>query len=353
MNLIRSWIKPHPVLKALVICAAGGVLFSALRAPLPWMLGPLLAMALGKFVGAEIAAPREGRAAGQLIIACALGLYFTPVVADEVAARWYLLIAAAMLAILLAYASGWFLMRSAGLDSTTALFASVPGGAAEMTILGERHGARSDRVVLAQALRVFIVVLIVPFVFTGIGLHGADIYRPAQFSVDAFGLIVLLGAGALAGGVLAKLGMPNAWMLGPLGVTVALTSGEVSLSAIPTWLSNTAQLLIGCALGAGFERESLRTSPRFIGMVCLSVALAMLASALCAWGLAVLGSVPVSTMVLATAPGGMAEMCVTAKVLQLGVPLVTAAHVTRVMILVTTTAPMFRLARRLRRRWRI
>jgi membrane AbrB-like protein len=142
--------------------------------------------------------------------------------------------------------------------------------------------------------------------------------------------------------------MPNAWMLGPLGVTVALTLGEVSLSAIPTWLSNTAQLLIGCSLASAFERESLRTSPRFIGMVCLSVALAMLGSALCAWGLAVLGSVPVSTMVLATAPGGMAEMCVTAKVLQLGVPLVTAAHVTRVIILVTTTAPMFRLARHLR-----
>jgi hypothetical protein len=50
-------------------------------------------------------------------------------------------------------------------------------------------------------------------------------------------------------------------------------------------------------------------------------------------------------MVLATAPGGIAEMCITAKVLQLGVPLVTAAHVTRVIILVTTTAPLFRLLR--------
>jgi len=349
---IQSWMKPHPVLKALVICAAGGALFSAVRAPLPWMLGPLLVMALGKFLGADLASPKGSRATGQLIIGCALGLYFTPVVGHEVVAHWYLLIAAAMLAVLLAYVSGWFLMRSAGLDSTTALFASVPGGAAEMTILGERHGARSDRVILAQALRVFIVVLIVPFVFTGIGMHGADVYRPAQFTVDGFGLVALLGTAALVGLVLAKLRIPNAWMLGPLGVTVALTLGEVSLSAIPTWLSNTAQLLIGCSLASGFERESLRTSPRFIGMVCLSVALAMLASALCAWGLAVLGSVPVSTMVLATAPGGMAEMCVTAKVLQLGVPLVTAAHVTRVIILVTTTAPMFRLAKRLRRSWR-
>jgi len=65
-----------------------------------------------------------------------------------------------------------------------------------------------------------------------------------------------------------------------------------------------------------------------------------------------LGSVPAPTMVLAAAPGGMAEMCITAKLLQLGVPLVTAAHVTRVIILVTTTAPTFRLTRRLRRRLR-
>src|SRR6266852_7075193 len=50
--------------------------------------------------------------------------------------HWYLLIAAAVFALLLAYASGWFLTRSTGLDGTTALFASVPGGAAEMTILG-------------------------------------------------------------------------------------------------------------------------------------------------------------------------------------------------------------------------
>src|SRR3989454_9657875 len=197
------------VLKALVICAAGGVLFSALRAPLPWMLGPLLAMAFGKFLGADLASPKGGRATGQLIIGCALGLYFTPVVGHEVAEHWYLLIAAAVFAVLLAYASGWFLTRSAGLDGTTALFASVPGGAAEMTILGERFGARPDRVVLAQSLRVFIVVLIVPFVFTGLGLHGADVYRPAQFAVDVLGLVALLGMAALVGGTLAKLSMPN------------------------------------------------------------------------------------------------------------------------------------------------
>jgi uncharacterized protein len=344
-------MRALPVLGALAMCGVSGTLLWALHAPLPWMIGPLLAMALGKLLGANIAAPRGGRAAGQLTIACALGLYFSPAVTGEVVGHWYLLLAAALLAVLLAYASGWFLMRTAGLDATTALFCSVPGGAAEMTILGERFGARADRVVLAQAARVFIVVLIIPFAFTALGLHGTDVYRPAQGSVDGSGLAILLGTAAVAGMVLARLRTPNAWMLGPLGVTVALTLCGVNLSAIPGWLSNAAQLLIGCALGSSFERASLRTSPRFIAVICLSVGLAMLVSALAAWGLARLGAVPAATMVLATAPGGMAEMCVTAKVLQLGVPLVTAAHVTRVIILVTTTAPTFRLAKRLRQAW--
>src|SRR5258708_37071464 len=101
-------MNPYPVLKALAICGAGGALFSALRAPLPWMIGPLLAMALGKFLGAEIAAPRGGRAAGQLVIACALGLDFTPAIAGEGAADWHLLVPAAGRAILRAYSSGRF-----------------------------------------------------------------------------------------------------------------------------------------------------------------------------------------------------------------------------------------------------
>jgi membrane AbrB-like protein len=339
----------YPVFSALLICGASGAVFSVLRAPLPWLIGPLLAMACGKFFGARLASPKGGRAAGQLVIGCALGLYFTPVVAREVAAHWYLLIAAAVFAVLLAYASGWFLIRSAGLDATTALFASVPGGAAEMTILGERFGARPDRVVLAQSLRVMIVVVIVPLLFTAFGVHGIDAYRPAQLEVDAAGLLALLAMAATAGGLLATLRVPNAWMLGPLAAAIGLTVAEVGLSSMPIWLTNAAQVLLGCALGSGFERESLRAAPRFIAMVCVSVALAILASALFAWGAALAGAVPISTMVLATAPGGMAEMCVTAKVLQLGVPLVTAAHVTRVIILVTTTAPTFRIAKRLTR----
>ncbi|MGP1679419.1 MAG: AbrB family transcriptional regulator [Burkholderiales bacterium] len=66
--------------------------------------------------------------------------------------------------------------------------------------------------------------------------------------------------------------------------------------------------------------------------------------ALCASPLARFGGLAISIMLLATAPGVIAEMCIGGTALQLGMPLVTAAHITRVLMLVTTTAPLSRLA---------
>jgi uncharacterized protein len=332
---------------ALALSTVAGAIFSMLRVPLPWMIGPLAAMALGRVAGAPLSAPRGGREAAQVVIGCALGLYFTPVVARQVSAYWPLLLAAAALALVLACASAWFLARTARVDATTAIFASVPGGAAEMTILGERFGALADRVAVAQSIRIVIVVVTVPAALTYLGVHGADAYAPGTAIVSAPGLAGLLAAGAIAGLTLWRARMPNAWMLGPLAVCVFMTANEIHLSAVPTPLANAAQVLIGCALGSRVQREFLRSAPRFLGAVCVSVVLAIAISAALAYVIAAWGGVALPTMVLATAPGGMAEMCITAKVLQLGVPLVTAAHVTRVVILVTGTGPLFRLTKEL------
>lgn len=66
------------------------------------------------------------------------------------------------------------------------------------------------------------------------------------------------------------------------------------------------------------------------------------ASAAIAWLLArVIGLHP-PTVMLATAPGGMAEMCITAKVLQLGVPVVTVFHLVRYVAVLVLTAPLYR-----------
>jgi membrane AbrB-like protein len=338
-----------PALGALAACAVGGAVAATLRIPLPWMVGPLLAMAGLKLAGVHLVAPRLAREGGQIIIATALGLYFTPLVARETLGQWWILLLAAGFSTALGYAGGWILWRFGGVDRTTALFASIPGGATEMAVLGERFGGKPDRVAVAQSLRILLVVVIIPAALTLSGAHGSDAFEPAQRVWSYQGLAAQFACAAVGGVLFQWLRVGNAWMLGPLAVTIAMTAADVRFSAIPAPLSATGQVLLGCALGSRFEREFLRSSPRFVAIVVLSVIVGIVTAAVFGTLLAWASGLPVPTMILATAPGGIAEMAITAKVLQLGVPLVTAAHVVRVIILVTTSAPLFRLLRAARR----
>ena len=345
MNLPRAAAWPA----GLVIGAAAGWLCSRIGIPIPWMLGPLFSLALLRVADVGVAAPPGGRQAGQWIIGTSLGLYFTPHVVREVAGWWPLLAVGAAFAIALGYAGGLVLARLAGIDRTTAIFACVPGGAAEMAVLGHRFGARVDRVAAAQSLRILIVVAIVPAAYALLGLHGADRYVPGMTAFDARGFVLLMAATAAGGFLGQRLRVPNAFVLGSLAVAIPLTAAEINLSALPTLVSNAGQCLLGCALGARFQPDFLRGAPRYVSAVAVTVLGAIAVSAGFGVLLALLCGLNPATLVLGTAPGGIAEMCITAKGLQLGVPLVTAFHVVRVVVLLLVTAPLFARVRGLRR----
>ena len=333
----------NPLL-SLVACVAAGALFDRLRLPLPWMLGPMLAMAACNFGGLEMRAPKWGRVVGQVVIGTALGLYFTPVVAREVAALWHVLLVAAVLALVIGALCGWLLAKLSGTDRATAFFASVPGGATEMAVLAERSGARVDLVALAQSLRILLVVVTIPFTLTYSGVHGADFYTQSAVAFDPLRLACLFAVTTGAGVALAAGRMGNAFMFGPLLAGAGVTMLEIEFSSMPGLLTNAGQLLLGCTLGSRFGRRSVQSLPKFVAAVLASVAVAMVLSTLVALALAQAAGVSFPSLVLAVAPGGIAEMSITAKVLQLGVPIVTAAHVTRVIVLVSATWPMYRVA---------
>ena len=101
-------------------------------------------------------------------------------------------------------------------------------------------------------------------------------------------------------------------------------------------------------MGTRFK-PSLRTESRQLikgilaGASCTLV-LSTLLGLLVAW---LIGeSIP--AMILATSPGGIAEMCLTAKVLKLGVPLVTSFQVTRLAIVITCSLPLWNLFKRIK-----
>ena len=80
----EGWSFWRSRVAALGLCIAAGALFAWARLPLPWMIGPLLAMAVGKIAGLSLESMNYTREGGQLVIGTALGLYFSPQVAAEV-----------------------------------------------------------------------------------------------------------------------------------------------------------------------------------------------------------------------------------------------------------------------------
>jgi membrane AbrB-like protein len=116
---------------------------------------------------------------------------------------------------------------------------------------------------------------------------------------------------------------------------------------MPSWMMSAAQILIASSLGLRYRRDTVVALRRFLPPVLVSMLVLIGGSIILALVLAPFSGIPNPSLVLATAPGGVAEMAITAEVLNLGVPLITAFHLLRVVFVVTLSGPIFRLARRL------
>src|SRR5690606_1775060 len=235
----------------LLIALAGSLIAVFIDSPLPWMLGALVLTAITKMAGLQTSSHHRMRNAGQLIIGVGLGAYFTPVVLQEVGQYMGAIAAGAIFAVLLGFYGTWAISRFGKVDAKTAYFSSPIGGAAEMSVLAEHYGGRMDLVASAHSLRILTVVVTMSLAFRVLGL-GEAVPAAPSVTVDQFKLLILLAGAAAVALLAAKLKLPNAWVMGPMLLSILLTSQEWSLSSVPQWMINFAQLAIGWALGDKF-----------------------------------------------------------------------------------------------------
>ena len=344
-------LKPVHAALTLLIGLLAALACVRLNTPLPWMIGPLVATAALSMLGAPTSSYTPLRNAGQWVIGAALGLYFTPQVVALVATLWWAIALNIVWALALGLGFGAWLhwvhsrpgpLHVAGLSTVTTYFAAPIGAASEMTLMAERHGAQTELVASAHSLRVLLVTLIIPFGFQIAGLQGLDTTRPGPQFVSWPGLALLMVLSGIGCWVMLILKRTNPWFIGALAVAVLLTATGYTLSAIPPALTNAAQLVIGISLGVRFSREFVHQAPRWLASVAFSTVAMIALCAGFAWVLAQFTHVHWATVLLGTSPGGIAEMTITAKVLQLGVPLVTAFHVTRLAAVLLLAEPMYR-----------
>lgn len=330
------------ILRALAVGIPAGYLFDRLHTPIPWMIGPMVAVAALNLSGVRMHSPPYARQMGQVILGSAVALYFTPPVVKALAVNFPAIIAATIAVFLVGILGALTLSRASGVDRKSTFFASIPGGAMAMAVLADRYGAEIAPVAVAHSLRVSIVVILIPFALTysGIPLEAAA-YRP-DVPLDPTILAVWLGVGWLLGEISERLNLNNGCLLTPIFFGAALTLSGIQLSAVPRWMTDFAQLMFGLVLGARYERAFFARYKLFIPFALLNSFFILIASVVAGAALAWAFDLPVATMILATSPGGLAEMTITAQALHISVPLVVAFHLFRVVMVNMGTQYIYR-----------
>lgn len=331
----------------LALATGTGFVAQRLSFPLPWMIGPML-------VTAAIAVTRGAppvhwyyRPIGQVVVATAVGLAFTREALTELIAHGGYMVAGAVLTIAAGYLAALLLVRLAHTDGTTAFFASMPGGPVEMATMAEKYGVPGGPVALAQTMRIAGIVLIVAPAL--LWSHGALRQTGLRFdgALHVNGLIVLYLVAIATAVLFKRLKLSNAFFLGPVAATAAITSSGITLSAVPFPLLAAGQILLGVSLGSRFDRDKLAGAGSYIVAALASTAVLLTLCVVIAAVLSRLSGSPLPGLVVSTAPGSVTEMALTAKALHEPVAMVTAYHLVRIFILIPFGAVLYQGFRRM------
>jgi membrane AbrB-like protein len=335
------------LLATFTIGLAGGYLAKLLHFPLPYMTGALLTTAALGLAGAPVRSVWQARAAGQFVTGTAVGTAFTPALLLTILTLLPMLLLGAAISVAIGTAGALILLRLVKVDSRTAFLAAMPGGVIEMANVAARVGADPLPIMVLQTMRVGLTVTVAPFLATVLAEHGTA-QEIVRAEVMSWMTIVMLMASSLLGGfALWLIRLPNCWFLGSIIAVAIIGALGLVQGRVPDVILVIAQVIIGVSIGTQFRHEFLTRLLRLLLSSLVTVPFALLATGVVAVVFALSLTLPVSTMFLALAPGGIAEMALTGKVLGLDAALITGFQVVRILMVTLGAAWACRLFERL------
>ncbi|MFD2262652.1 AbrB family transcriptional regulator [Lacibacterium aquatile] len=332
--------KPARVLLTLIIGAIGGVLAAWVQIPLPFMIGAMLLATVAALVGFPALLPNSLRSVFSPVIGVMLGSGFSPAIFSALGG-WSISLLLLLPFIVLTTLVGTTAMKKiSGTDSATSFFASVPGGMVEMVLIGSSLGGDERRLALLHMLRVLLVVLIIPFWFrwtAGYVSAGLAIDWSHWPPTGDLVILILCAVGGLPLGKYARLPAPH--IVGPMFLSAGVHLSGLTQSAPPPVIVAIAQVVVGASIGARFAGSPVNMVIKAFRTALWSTPLMMVMALGAAWVISKLIGVPMSTALLAFAPGGLAEMSLIAVYLHADTAYVASHHIIRI-ILVVLMAPL-------------
>jgi len=346
-------MKILQIIGTFLIAAAGGFLFSLLRLPLPWMLGPLAATIIYHSAsGGRARWPVQFRNLGLIVIGYSMGRTVTLETTREILANLPAMFAVTFFTLLFCLGIGYITHRRAGISLASSMLGSIPGGLAQMVLMTEEiEDADITVVTFLQITRVLAVVFSVPFIAaygTGPLPGGLPAPMTATGPQGLTAVLPALLAAPLGAGLAFLLKMPMPCLLGPIFATAAAVLIGFPAPPVPPPLMNLALILFGTYFGIMITVESLRKLGKVLPYAVGGAAALLAFTYLLGLGLTFLTPANLLTTFLSTAPGGLSEVGVVALALNADVAFIMAYQLFRIFSILLLLPPLLR--RRFRRR---
>lgn len=353
-RLREPWWKPAPpdvLLKGagtLIYAAVGGFVFWHFKLPLAFMIGAMLFTAVAAFLGVRLQNPGKLRFMMISVLGVMLGSGFTPEAVSHFV-DW--IPSLTTLIFFMAFVAGtiaFVLHRYVGWDPVTSYFSGMPGGFSVMVILTEAFGGDERRVSLVHVVRIMLTVMTIPFWFRFFeGYHPGSAGPTGSLAAISYSDLAILVACAFIGFPVGRLlRLPSAALLGPTLVSGVVHYLGITHAKPPSEIINLAQVVIGASVGCRFVGISILSVLGTVGIGMLSALFILTCATTAAIVLSELTGLPFDALLLAFAPGGLAEMTLISLALGIDVAFVSTHHMLRIAFMMFTGPMAFRLMRR-------
>lgn len=333
-------------LLAFTIAIVGALTFLWLKAPLPIFLGALAFCMVASIAGAPLRRPLFLSVPMRIVLGVAVGSAFSPAILDRAGELAVSLALIIPFSIAITAFGTWFYHRVAGFDLATSFFGAVPGGLNDMVSMAEDAGANQRIVTLIQAVRMALIVFLVPVwveLSSGTPVSGAviDTIHIWEMSLFDIGLLVVLGT---AGWWIAqRLGIAGAAIVGPMIVSGVVHAAGLTTAKVPLEALVIAQLTLGILLGAQFRGLTMREFTAWVTWGLGFSIILVVVSISVAIGVAHITGADQVSVLLAYAPGGQSELNLLAIILNLDVAFIALHHLLRVAAVIIGAQIVFAL----------
>ncbi|WHY15899.1 AbrB family transcriptional regulator [Peribacillus frigoritolerans] len=342
---------------ALLTAFIGGSLFSLIRLPIPWLLGPMAALLIAsRFKNVKLIWPVSMRNTGLIIVGYSIGISFTKSSLSDMISHLPSMLILTALIVLVCACSAFVMSKYSGIDYPTSLTSSIPGGLSQIVVFAEEmKGIDITTVTFFHVTRVIMVVFLVPLLIISplfVANRTNDSSKIMDNVIpewsDLFPLIFLF---ALICFLAARIGkifkLPAPYFLGPVIAVAAVGLFGLQGPPLPPLLLDISQFMVGGYIGLLLKPEQLDNKRKNLFFALMNGLILICATMFFSFLLTQYYDLSTITGFLSLAPGGMDQMGIIAQEVNADVSTVTSYQLFRMAFIYAAVPPLLRLVLKL------